>query len=68
MKRNAIGHMMAPKETAKSRLRRWDIFYRLLCLLLAISFWLLIVNAKNSQKTDAEVDIPLTQTVEVVKA
>ena len=30
MKRNAIGHMMAPKETAKSRLRRWDIFYRLL--------------------------------------
>ena len=67
MKKNAIGHMMAPKETAKGRLRRWDIFPRLICLLLAIVFWLMIVNAKESKKTDIELDIPLTQTVAVAK-
>lgn len=48
MKKNAIGHMMTPKETVKKRLRRWDILPRLLCLLLAMLLWLLIVNTRPS--------------------
>jgi hypothetical protein len=39
---------MAPKETVKKRLRRWDILPRLLCLLLAMLLWLLIVNTRPS--------------------
>lgn len=50
MKKNAVGHMMAPKETAKNRFRRWDILPRLCCLLLAILLWILIVDAKGSNK------------------
>lgn len=50
MKKNAIGHMMAPKETAKKRLRRWDVFPRILCLLLAMLLWLLIVNTQDTGK------------------
>ena len=67
MKKNAIGHMMAPKTTLKGRLRRWDIFYRLLCLLLAMLLWLMIVNAKNSKTEDPLVELPLTQTSLVLK-
>lgn len=52
MKKNVIGHMMAPKEKAKSRFRRWDILPRLLCLLLAMMLWLLIANAQASGKED----------------
>lgn len=59
MKKNAIGHMMAPKETVKKRLRRWDILPRLFCLLLAMLLWLLIVNtqvfAKEAGTDDVEV-------------
>lgn len=59
MKKNAIGHMMAPKETVKKRLRRWDILPRLFCLLLAMLLWLLIVNtqvpAKEAGADDVEV-------------
>ena len=44
MKKNAIGHMMLPKESATSFLRRGHILPKLLCLLSAIVIWLLIVN------------------------
>ena len=44
MKKNAVGHMMLPKENAKSLLRRSHIIPKLLCLLCAIVIWLLIVN------------------------
>ena len=63
MKKNAIGHMTAPKESVGRRIRRWDILPRLLCLLIAIVLWLVIVNVKNSRNDEVEVDIPLTQTV-----
>lgn len=57
MKKNAIGHMMAPKETVKKRLRRWDILPRLFCLLLAMLLWLLIVNAQVSAKEAGADDV-----------
>ena len=44
MKKNAVGHMMLPKENATSFLRRSHILPKLLCLLSAIVIWLLIVN------------------------
>ncbi len=44
MKKNIIGHMTAPKETAGKRFRRWDLVRKLLCLLLAFMIWLIIVN------------------------
>lgn len=57
MKKNAIGHMMAPKETVKKRLRRWDILPRLFCLLLAMLLWLLIVNTQASAKEAGADDV-----------
>ncbi|MBR7151434.1 MAG: hypothetical protein IKD02_03720 [Clostridia bacterium] len=57
MKKNAIGHMMAPKETVKKRLRRWDILPRLFCLLLAMLLWLLIVNTQVSAKEAGADDV-----------
>lgn len=62
MKKNAIGHMVAPKETAGSRIRRWNIIPRLLCLLLAVFLWLIIVNVKNSRDVETDMDLPLTET------
>ncbi|MBQ5833887.1 MAG: hypothetical protein IIW36_03655 [Clostridia bacterium] len=50
MKKNVVGHMMAPKETARNRFRRWGVLPRLFCLLLAMVLWLLIFNAKESHK------------------
>ena len=44
MKKNAVGHMMMPKESAASFLRRSHIRPKLLCLLVAIVIWLCIVN------------------------
>ncbi len=63
MKKNAIGHMVAPKESAGSKIRRWNLLPRLLCLLLAVLFWLLIVNVKQNKKadTDPEISLPLTE-------
>ena len=49
--------MMAPKETVKKRLRRWDILPRLFCLLLAMLLWLLIVNAQVSAKEAGADDV-----------
>ena len=49
--------MMAPKETVKKRLRRWDILPRLFCLLLAMLLWLLIVNTQVSAKEDGADDV-----------
>ena len=62
MKKNAIGHMVAPKETAGSRIRRWNIIPRLVCLLLAVFLWLIIVNVKNSRDVETDMDLPLTET------
>ena len=62
MKKNARGHMVAPKETAGSRIRRWNIIPRLLCLLLAVFLWLIIVNVKNSRDVETDMDLPLTET------
>ena len=49
--------MMAPKETVKKRLRRWDILPRLFCLLLAMLLWLLIVNTQASAKEAGADDV-----------
>lgn len=62
MKKNAIGHMVAPKETAGHRIRRWNIIPRLLCLLLALFLWLVIVNIKESRDVETDLGLPLTET------
>lgn len=53
MKKNIVGHMMAPKETRASRFKRWDLLPRILCLLLALIVWLLIVNVENNASYDS---------------
>ncbi len=55
MKKNIVGHMMAPKESKMSRFKRLDLLPRFLCLLLALIIWLLIVNVENSSQ-DASYD------------
>ncbi len=54
MKKNAIGHMTVPKESAASFLRRSHILPKLLCLLSAILIWLLIVNLVPADKQNDE--------------
>ena len=44
MKKNVVGHMATPKESALSRFRRLNILPRIICLLLALVIWLIIVN------------------------
>lgn len=44
MKKNVVGHMATPKESALSRFRQLNILPRLICLLLALVIWLIIVN------------------------
>ncbi|MBE6553682.1 MAG: hypothetical protein E7666_04995 [Ruminococcaceae bacterium] len=44
MKKNVVGHMVAAKEPVTARVRRWHLFPKLLCLLLALLIWLVVVN------------------------
>ncbi len=59
MKKNAIGHMTAPKESAKSRFQKLNILPRFLCICLAIFLWLLIINTeKKENDNEKETDNP----------
>ena len=54
MKKNAIGHMMLPKESAASWLRRSHLLPKLLCLLSAIVIWLVLVNLLPTEPHDTK--------------
>jgi len=60
VKKNIVGHMMAEKETITSRIRRWNIIPKLLCLILALLIWLTVVNLDgkndNMQNGTSETD------------
>lgn len=64
MKKNAIGHMMLPKESAASWLRRSHLLPKLLCLLSAIVIWLVIVNLLPTEPHDT--NQPSTVQLQVV--
>lgn len=64
MKKNAIGHMMLPKESADSWLRRSHLLPKLLCLLSAIVIWLVIVNLLPTEPHDT--NQPSTVQLQVV--
>ncbi len=53
-KKNVIGHMVAQKNTEKGFFRRWGIFPRFCCLLLAILIWLLVMHVNEVAKPDPE--------------
>ena len=55
MKKNIIGHMQAQKEPMGSKLKRWHVLPRLLCLALAVVIWL-AVCAISDQKEVPEQD------------
>lgn len=50
-KKNIIGHMAAPQESAGGRLRGMALLPRALCLLLAILIWLVVVQANTEAET-----------------
>ena len=50
MKKNVVGHMATPKESALSRFRQLNILPRLICLLLALVIWLIIVNLDTHEE------------------
>ena len=54
MKKDVVGHMMAPKVSKKTKLKRLNLFSRFLCLLIAIVVWLLVVNLQNEGTLDAD--------------
>ena len=51
-RKNVIGHMTAPKLSAKSWIRRLDLLPRLLCILLAVVIWLLVVDLRSTANED----------------
>ena len=54
MKKNIIGHMLAPKSTKRAKWQRLDLLPRLLCLLLAFIIWLLVVNVMTPSTPAAD--------------
>ena len=48
-KKNIVGHMMMPRESAGNWFRRWQILPRLLCLVVAVILWLVIVNVTGAR-------------------
>ena len=56
MKKNAVGHMVAAKEPVGTRLQRWHLVPKLLCLILALLIWLVVVNVENCNPPTAEDD------------
>lgn len=48
-KRNVVGHMMMPRESAGPWFRRWQIFPRFWCLVLAVILWLIVVNITGAK-------------------
>ena len=63
-KKNVIGHMVASKESAKSRFRKLKLLPRLLCLLAAIVIWLLVVDTIESRDLPKEPNLPITEYTE----
>ena len=53
-KRNIVGHMMMPRESAGNWFRRWQILPRFLCLIVAIILWLLVVNVTGAKADGGE--------------
>ena len=52
MKKNIVGHMVAPREGTVKKIKSWGIFSKLLCLLLALAIWLLIVDVTKQDPHD----------------
>lgn len=52
MKKNIVGHVTKPHESAGSALRSFHPLARLVCLLLALLIWLLIVNLNPGERKD----------------
>ena len=53
MKKNAIKHMDPPKRGFGSFFKKLHIIPFLLCVILAVLFWLVTANLNKAQTTDA---------------
>lgn len=53
MKKKIVGHMTASKERGVSRFRRLHLFSRLVCLLLALTIWLLLYHLSPNSTENA---------------
>ena len=51
MKKNIIGHMVAPSETRKGLFDKLDLVPRIICLLLALLIWLFVVNVYEDHQS-----------------
>ena len=54
MKKNVLGHMQAQKEPAVSRISRWKLLQRAVCLLLALIIWLAVYAITDRKEAPAE--------------
>ncbi len=61
MKKNIIGHMTAPRESAGKRFRRMDLIRKFLCLVLALMIWLIIVNVTQETEIPPTPDIGINE-------
>lgn len=41
--------MMATKESVSTKIHRWNIWARIVCLLLALVVWLLVANLNTAE-------------------
>lgn len=65
MKKNALGHMNLPSETVGSKLRRWMVMPRLICVLLALVIWLAVtqLSPASDKKEEAKASAGVEETV-----
>lgn len=64
MKKNIVGHMAKPNESALSKVRKLHILPMLTCLLLALAIWLTVVDITRAASGTPDSDA--TQTEETV--
>lgn len=62
MKKNALVHMEAPKETVWSWFRRWHILPRFFCLLLALIIWLAVYQATDRAEQTPGTEVSTEET------
>ncbi|MBQ7335043.1 MAG: hypothetical protein IJW92_01030 [Clostridia bacterium] len=50
MKKNVIGHMLAPKEPIGKRISNLHLLARFVCLVLALVIWLAVVDMQSKNE------------------
>ena len=62
MKKNIIGHIVAPSDTRKGFFDKLDLVPRILCLLLALLIWLFVMNIYEDVQAEPVAESEIVET------